>query len=80
MRFIAGHADQVTVDGLRWGVEPICAVLSDQGTPIAPSTYDAVTREPSRQMVRDAELKSEIARIHPGKLRCLWRAEGVVSL
>jgi putative transposase len=24
---------------LRWGVEPICAVLSEHGTPIAPSTY-----------------------------------------
>jgi putative transposase len=42
VRFVAEHADRVTVvDGrrLRWGVEPICAVLSEHGTPIAPSTY-----------------------------------------
>jgi putative transposase len=39
VRFIAEHADQVTVDGLRWGVEPICRVLTEHGTPIAPSTY-----------------------------------------
>jgi len=32
VRFIAEHADKVTVDGLRWGVEPICAVLSEHGT------------------------------------------------
>jgi putative transposase len=39
VRFIAEYADRVAVDGLRWGVEPICAVLAEQGTPIAPSTY-----------------------------------------
>lgn len=39
MRFVESHADRVTVDGLRWGVEPICAVLTEHGTPIAPSTY-----------------------------------------
>ena len=42
MRFVAEHADRLTVDGLRWGVEPICRVLCEHGTPIAPSTfYDA---------------------------------------
>ena len=39
MKFIVEHADRVTVDGLRWGVEPICVVLTEHGTPIAPSTY-----------------------------------------
>jgi putative transposase len=39
VRFVAEHAGRVTADGLRWGVEPICAVLSEHGTPIAPSTY-----------------------------------------
>jgi hypothetical protein len=29
MNFIAEHADRVSVDGLRWGVEPICTVLSE---------------------------------------------------
>ena len=38
VRFIAEHADQVTVDGLRWGVEPICRVLTEHGTRIAPNT------------------------------------------
>ena len=39
MAFIAGHADRRSVDGLRWGVEPICRVLTEHGVPIAPSTY-----------------------------------------
>ena len=38
MRFIAEHANR-TDGGLRWGVEPICTVLSEHGCPIAPSTY-----------------------------------------
>jgi putative transposase len=38
---VAEHADRTTVDGLRWGVEPICRVLSEHGTPIAPSTFYA---------------------------------------
>ena len=65
MSFIAEHADRVSVDGLRWGVEPICAVLSDQGTPIAPSTYyGARDRAPSRQTLRDEQLKDDISRVH----------------
>ncbi len=65
MQFIAGHADRVTVDGLRWGVEPICVVLSSQGTPIAASTYyEARGRRPSRQQVRDQQLRLDIARVH----------------
>jgi putative transposase len=50
----------VSSGGLRWGVEPICAVLE-----IAPSTYyDAKTRRPSARAERDAELRP--------KLRALW--------
>ncbi len=65
MRFIASHVNRVTVDGLRWGVEPICAVLTEHGTPIAASTYyDVLMREPSRQALRDEELKVDIARVH----------------
>ena len=65
MTFIASHADRVTVDGLRWGVEPICAVLSDQGTPIAPSTYyDARQGQSGRRALRDEQLNKEIARVH----------------
>jgi hypothetical protein len=63
VRFIEGHADRRTVDGLRWGVEPICRVLSEHGTPIAPSTfYDARDRRSARAG-RDEELKAEIGRI-----------------
>jgi putative transposase len=65
VRFIAEHADRVTVDGLRWGVEPICAALREQGIPIAPSTYyEHRTRRPSRRAARDAELKPAIVRVH----------------
>jgi putative transposase len=51
-----------------FGVEPICAVLSEHGAKIAPSTYyDAVAaaaRRPSRRALRDADLKAAIARVH----------------
>ena len=67
MGFIAGHADRVSVDGLRWGVEPICRVLTEHGVPIAPSTYyDAVKRagraRPAK--LRDEQLMVAIARVH----------------
>ena len=66
MAFIAGHAGRTSVDGLRWGVEPICRVLTEHGVPIAPSTYyDAI----NQQLVSEAELREEklmlaIARVH----------------
>jgi putative transposase len=64
VRFIAQHADRVTVDGLRWGVEPICAVLSEHGTPIAPSTYyDARRRRPCAAELRGEQLRVEIERV-----------------
>ena len=64
MRFVAEHADRRTVDGLRWGIEPICRVLTEHETPIAPSTfYDAGDRG-SERAVRDAQLKAEITRVH----------------
>jgi putative transposase len=64
VRFVAEHADRLTVDGLRWGVEPICRVLSEHGTPIAPSTfYDARDRTSARAE-RDEQLKTAIARVH----------------
>ncbi len=51
--YIHAHKD-------RYGVEPICRVLS-----IAPSTYYAASRRPaSARAVRDAKLKAEIARVH----------------
>lgn len=41
-------------DGLRWGVEPLCAVLTDHDIKISPSTYyEWVSKKPSRQQLRD---------------------------
>ena len=65
VRFIAAHADRRSADGLRWGVEPICTVLSGHGVKIAPSTYYAArSRAPSARAVRDGELLGEIVRVH----------------
>jgi putative transposase len=50
---------------LRWGVESICAGLTELGIQIAPSTYyEHRDREPGRRQVRDEVLKAEIARVH----------------
>jgi putative transposase len=66
VRFIDEHqARRIGVAGLRWGVEPICAVLSEHGCPIAPSTYyGAKGRPPSARAARDEQLKAAIARVH----------------
>ena len=56
--FIDGHKERRS-EGLRWGIEPICAVL-----PIAPSTYHAAKQRPaSARAIRDAELRPEILRV-----------------
>ncbi len=45
--------------GLRWGIEPICALL-----PIAPSTYHAARKAPpSARSISDAGLKPKIERV-----------------
>jgi len=65
VEFIRTHQGRRDVDGLVWGVEPICAVLTEHGLPIAPSTYyDHVGRVPSRRQVRDDLLQAEIVRVH----------------
>jgi putative transposase len=47
-----------------FGAGPICRVLTQHGAPIAPSTYYAAKSRPaSARAVRDAQLKSEIARV-----------------
>jgi putative transposase len=57
--FIDAHQDRET-EGLRWGVEPICAVLQ-----VAPSTYYAAKRRPpSRRKVEDARLKARIRAVY----------------
>ena len=59
---VAGNRDG---DGLRWGVESICAQLTELGTRIAPSTYYAHRdRPPTARGVRDADLKPKIAQAH----------------
>lgn len=66
--FIASHADRVSVDGLRWGVEPICRVLTEHGVRIAPSTYYDALKGQARRVtdkdLRDERLMLAIARVH----------------
>jgi putative transposase len=60
VRFTDGHK-------ARFGVEPICRVLTEHGCPIAPSTYyDAVRRLPSARARRDEQLRAAITRVHQG--------------
>ena len=62
IRFIAEHKDHQVAGpdggaGLRWGVEPMCAVLSQHGVPISPSTYyEWIAKTPTRRQIRDGEL------------------------
>lgn len=65
VEFIHANADRRD-GGLRWGVEPICAVLSCEfGIKIAPSTYyEYLHRQPSARDRRDEQLKAEIVRVH----------------
>jgi putative transposase len=58
VRFISEHKS-------RFGVEPVCRVLTQHGCAIAPSTYyDAVCRAPSARARRDEQLKAAINRVH----------------
>jgi putative transposase len=60
--FIDAHRD-------RFGVEPICRVLTGHGCKIAPNTYYvARKRPPSARAVRDAELVVEIERVYDENL------------
>jgi putative transposase len=64
VRFIAEHKDR-TDGGLRWGVESICAVLSEHGSKIAPSTYyEGASRPASKRALRDEQLRGQIVRMH----------------
>lgn len=57
VRFIDDHRD-------RFGVEPICRVLTEHGCKIAPQTYYAFKkRPPSARSLRDAQLIVEIERV-----------------
>lgn len=58
MAFIDDHKQ-------RFGVEPICRVLTEHGVKIAPSSsYAARSRPPSARAARDRELLAEIVRVH----------------
>ncbi len=62
--YIDEQKDRV-VEGRRLGVEPICQVLAQAGTEIAPSTYYAAKARPaSARSVRDAELVPLIRQCH----------------
>jgi putative transposase len=59
---VAGNRDG---DGLRWGVESICAQLTGLGARIAPSTYyEHRDRPPTAREVRDADLKPKVAQAY----------------
>jgi len=63
--FIRDHAGHRVPGGLRWGVEPICAVLTEHGLQVAPSTYyEHVSKSPTAREQRDEYLLSEIRRVH----------------
>jgi putative transposase len=66
VKFINEHTGQrVGPDGLRWGVESICAVLCEHGAPIAPSTYyEARARVRGVHDERDKHLTEHITRVH----------------
>ena len=62
MAYIDAHRD-------RFGVEPICRVLTEHGCKIAPNTYwVAKKRPPSARALRDEELKPQITRVHSENL------------
>jgi putative transposase len=52
----------------RFGVEPICRVLSQHGCKIAPSTYYARrSRPPSARSVRDVTVLAEVSRVYSSR-------------
>ncbi|GAA3595042.1 hypothetical protein GCM10022295_90380 [Streptomyces osmaniensis] len=79
MNFISAHKDTTGEAGVRWGVEPICRVLSEHGAPIAASTYyDAAARQKRHSgsgsgseeaSSRDDMLKREIIRVFDKNFR-----------
>ncbi|MGL5850616.1 MAG: IS3 family transposase [Phycicoccus sp.] len=63
--FVREHADRREDGGLRWSVEPICAVLSEHGLQVAPSTYyEHRGRSVSAREQREAYLLGEVRRVH----------------
>jgi putative transposase len=57
--------DYIDAHRERFGVEPICEVLSRAGTKIAPSSYYAAkTRPPSARAIADQQRLEVIRRVH----------------
>jgi len=55
----------VDVHRARFGVAPICRVLSQHGVPIAPSTYYAARHRPrSARSMADEAMLAEVTRVH----------------
>ena len=84
--FIREHANHQEPGGLRWGVEPICTVLTEHGVQIAPSTYYEWSDKLPTQRQRLAEaLLVEIRRVFtanrsvygPGKVWPQLNREGI---
>ena len=73
IRFITEHKDHQAPGpdggtGLRWGVEPMCTVLSEHGIKISPATYyEWANKRPTKQQRRDEEVTALIRaeREHP---------------
>jgi len=67
--FIRTHqGHRVGADGLIWGVDSMCAVLSEHGWRIAPSTYyDHINRGPSVRMRADAQVIDAIFMLRKNK-------------
>jgi putative transposase len=62
----------------RFGVEPICRVLSEHDCPIAPSTFHAArSRPPSPRAIHDERVLAEIRRVYAGVGRGLYGARKV---
>lgn len=60
--FISEHKDHRVGDGLRWGVEHLCTVLSQHGVPISASTYyEWIAKKPTPQQLRDEQVSALIA-------------------
>ena len=80
MDFIRDHAGHREPGGLRWGVEPICRVLTEHGLQVAPSTYyEHVGKSPTSRDQRDLFLAREIRRVHAANYgvygaRTVWLA------
>jgi putative transposase len=57
VNFIGTHKDHREPGGLRWGVEPICEVLTEHGVKIAPSTFYEWNKQTQDQAsARDEQL------------------------